>query len=420
MEQTFLFGKHSMKSAYEVVVVGAGPAGCSAAIHLKKLGIDVLLVDKSFFPRDKVCGDGIPLKCFPLLEELGIKQQVLMDRGYPIRQLNIHTPTGETISYGNLDDDISPKSMCMARREFDFVLLSQAKKFLSQVELGMEVIRIDKVSENGHALLLRERETGHQYEILTRMIIGADGTHSIVSRQKNMVRPIGSDQFIGLRVYCDNDYFEHKTHIIYDKLILPGYVWLFPISENRANIGMVISKANKRRTGQNMVSIFKDIVTSHSVFKGLAKKEEIFSNINIKVFPLNLGSAKGPRVKDGVILIGDAAAFINPLTGGGIFNAMLSGKHAALVSAHCLGKNDVSENALKIYERWWGKTLSPSFFYSSLMKSCLKNEKTASWWLRSCAKNRVNANIFLSVYGNPLPRFGPLNPLFLFKVLTAK
>jgi geranylgeranyl reductase family protein len=407
-----------MKSSYEAVVVGAGPAGCSAAIHLKKLGIDVLLLDKSFFPREKICGDGIPLKCFPLLEELGIKRQVLLDRGYPIRQLNIHAPTGETISYGNPDDDLSPKSVCLARREFDFVLLSQAKKFLSQVKLGMEVIRIDKVSENGHALLLRERETGHQYEILTRMIIGADGTHSIVSRQKNMVRPIGSDQFIGLRIYCDNDYFEPKTHIIYDKLILPGYVWLFPISETRANIGMVISKDNKWRTGQNMVNIFKDIMTRHPVFNRLSKQEEIFSKI--KGFPLNLGSAKGSRVKDGVILVGDAAAFINPLTGGGIFNAMLSGKHAALVSAHCLGKNDVSEKALKIYDKWWGKTLSPSFYYSSLMKKFLESEKHANWWFSKCNQHRIFANFLISIYGNPVPRLFFLNPLYWLKVVVMR
>ena len=103
--------KNSMKSAYEAVAVGAGPAGCSAAIHLKKLGVDVLLLDKSIFPRDKICGDGIPLKCFPLLEELGIKGQVLLDQGYPIRQLNIHSPDGELVSYGDSEDDLSPKSV---------------------------------------------------------------------------------------------------------------------------------------------------------------------------------------------------------------------------------------------------------------------------------------------------------------------
>jgi len=137
--------KNSMKSKYEAVVVGAGPAGCFAAIHLKQLGVDVLLLDKEIFPRDKICGDGIPLKCFPLLEELGIKGQVLLDRGYPIRQLNIHTPDGKVISYGNFEDDFSLKSVCMARKDFDFLLLNRAKKCLSQIALAWRLFKLTKV-----------------------------------------------------------------------------------------------------------------------------------------------------------------------------------------------------------------------------------------------------------------------------------
>jgi len=407
-----------MKSTYEAVVVGAGPSGCSTAIHLGKMGVEVLLLDKSTFPRDKVCGDGVPRKCFPLLEELGIGGQLLLSRGYPIRQLNIHTPSGEVISYGNLEDEISQQSVCLARRDFDFLIVSQAKKFLPQVALGMEVVRIEQMSKDAHIVLIEERETGRQKQISTRILIGADGANSIVSRQKEMVSPRKPDRFIGLRAYWDNGSFEPVAHIVYDHLTLPGYVWLFPISKNRANIGMVVTQDSKRRAGSNMVSLFKDIVSSHHIFKGLQKNGEIFDRI--KASPLNLGSARGHRVKDGVILVGDAACLINPLTGGGIFNAMFSGKQAAYASARCLRKNDVSQRGLKIYEKSLRRTLSASFFYSSFMKRCLQKEKTAYWWLQCCGKNRVFADIFLSFYGNPLPRLAALNPLSLLKALTAK
>ncbi|MFX0205485.1 MAG: NAD(P)/FAD-dependent oxidoreductase, partial [Candidatus Hodarchaeota archaeon] len=255
-------------------------------------------------------------------------------------------------------------------------------------------------------------------EISARVVIGADGSYSIVSRQKKMVSPRKSDRFIGLRVYWDNGFFEPVAHIIYDYLTLPGYIWLFPISKNRANIGMVVSQDSKRQAGRNMVSLFKDFVSRHHIFKELQKNGEIFDRI--KASPLNLGSAKGRRVKNGVILVGDAACLINPLTGGGIFNAMLSGKQAALVSASCLRKNDVSQRELKNYEKSLRKTLSASFFYSSFMKRCLQTEKTAYWWLQSCAKNRICANIFLSLFGNPMPPVSLINPLFLFKVLFPK
>ena len=284
--------------------------------------------------------------------------------------------------------------------------------------LSMEVIQIDESSRKIHILLVKEAGTGHQKEIFAHMIIGADGSHSIVSRQKKMVSPRASDRFIGLRAYYDNCYFEPAANIIYDQLTLPGYVWFFPISKNRANMGMIVSKDNHLRTGRNPASIFKHIVNNHPAFNEVRKTPGLFDSI--KGFPLNLGSSKGPRVKDGVVLVGDAASFINPLTGGGLFNAMLSGKQAALICAQGVQKNDVSVKTLKLYEKWWKKSLSPSFFYYSLMKCCLRKEKIASWWLSCCTRNRVCANLFLSVYGNPLPRLGPFNPFVLFKILTAK
>ncbi len=308
--------------------------------------------------------------------------------------------------------------MCLVRKEFDFLLLNQAKKLVRQVALGKEVIQIDKVLKNAHILLVKDRKTDNQMEIFARMIIGADGAYSIVSRQKNMVRPGESDRFIGLRTYCENDYFDPKSHIIYDRLTLPGYVWLFPVSETRANIGMVVSKDYKLRTGQSILSIFKNIVTSHSVFQRISRKDKIF--YKIRGFPLNLGSDKGPRVKDGVILVGDAAAFTNPLTGGGIYNAILSGKQAATAAANCLKKKDTSKEALSTYENWWREKLGPSFYYSSLMKKFLKNEKRANWCFRKCSQNRIFANLFMSIYGRPVGRFFFLNPLNWLKVMIIR
>jgi len=408
----------SLKPIYEAVVVGAGPAGCSAAIHLQKLGINTLLLDKSLFPRDKVCGDGIPLKCHPLLKELDIDTDVLLDQGYQIRQLQIHSPRRDVICYGNIEDDSSSKSFCMRRRDFDLILLDQAKTTLNQVHLGTELISIKKGVKNTHTLLLRHKKTEIKHEISTRMIIGADGVHSTVSREKRLLSPKVSDRFFGLRAYCSNDYFEPIVHIIYDRRILPGYVWLFPVSKTKANVGMIVSQDGRQPTGRSLRDTFKNIVSEHPVFANIQTSNEIFNNT--RGFYLSLGTTKGSRVKDGVILVGDAGSFINPLTGGGIYNAILTGKHAALISARCLRKNDLSRKALKPYDKWWRKTLSPSFFYSNFLARFLSTEKNASWLLRHCARNKLYASIFVSMYGNPLPLLGPLSPRFLIRLLTAQ
>ena len=123
-----------------------------------------MLVDKSLFPRDKVCGDGIPEKCFPLIAELGIKEESIIKKGYSIRKMNIHTTGGETITYSNPDENSSSKSLCMPRIDFDFILLQQAKNILDKMALGMKLIQIKRVSKNTHCLTLEEVETGKQKE----------------------------------------------------------------------------------------------------------------------------------------------------------------------------------------------------------------------------------------------------------------
>ena len=376
-----------IKSTYDVVVVGAGPAGCSAAIHLHKYGIDdVLLIDKALFPRDKICGDGIPLKCNYLLEELGINANNVKERGYKIKQLNIYTPRNGIIYYGNSQDDSSKKSVCLERKEFDLLLQNQAKEFIGNIYQGTKIRTINRTGER-YTLLIEENTTQSQWKVQAKLVIGADGSNSVIARQNNMISNKKSDRFIGLRGYCYNEDYEPAIHIIYDKNILPGYIWLFPVSKNKANIGMVVNFDYK-----------------------------LFDNL--KGFPLNLGSAKGSRVKDGLILVGDAASFINPLTGGGIYNALLTGKIAATVAADCLHKKDLSAKALKTYDTLWKKELHSSFYYSSLIRKAFQYKTFASWYLQSCSKNRIFANIFLATYGNPLPRFGPFNPMFWLKVLS--
>jgi geranylgeranyl reductase family protein len=406
-----------MKSVYEAVVVGAGPAGCSAAIHLKQLDIDVLLIDKSTFPRDKICGDGISSKCFSLLNELGIKSDFLFDKGYPIAQMQIHAPNSEIIRYGDDHDKFNAKSICMPRKDFDFLLLSRAKEVVKNIALGEKLVTIEKDANSRHALFLKNVETNELKRIKTKIIIGADGVYSAVSRHVGIITETDDNRMWGIRLYCEGKDFEPVIHIIYHRNILPGYAWIFPVSKNNANVGMLLTLETMKSIGKDIVNIFEEVISEHPVFR-----ENIGLNDglgSIRAFPLKVGPAKGSRVEDGIILAGDAAYFTNPLTGGGIYNAILSGKLAAKVSCECIKKNDISSRALKKYDSLWRKRISSNFFYSNLMKKLLKNEMTTSCLLRSCSKKRVSANLFMAMYGNPLPRFAFINPLFWGKMIMG-
>lgn len=408
----------NMRSLYEVVIVGAGPAGCSGAIHLKRLGIDVLLLDKAAFPRDKICGDGIPSKAFPLLEELGIEMDEFLSKGYQVHQTRMYSPEFNVVSYGSADHGSAAKSMCLPRKDFDSWLFERAIEIVGQVQTEAEVVKISKKSKDEHTLLVRNSNTASFYEIATKMIIGADGVYSCIAREGNLVPANNEHRFDGLRAYFRNHHFDPVIHIFYDKLTLPGYAWVFPVSSTVANVGMIVTRNNRQRTGKNARSIFKELQTNHPVLNELLKRASMISDMRDRA--LKLGSLKGPRTDDGIVLVGDAASFINPLTGGGIFNALLSAKQAAIIVADCLKKRDTLEKALLCYENWWKETLGPSFYYSSLMKRFLENERRANWWFSRCSQHRTLANFFLSIYGNPVSRLFFLNPLYWLKLALMK
>jgi menaquinone-9 beta-reductase len=404
-----------MKKDWEALVVGAGPAGCSAAMHLHSSGIEVLLIDKALFPRDKVCGDGIPRKCFPLLEELGVPVALVQTQGYPVDCLHIHGPGGERVAYGSADDFAVSKGVCWARRDFDHVLQQQAQRRLKHVELGEQAVALSRSPDGRQEVVLKNVVTGATRTIRARLVIGADGARSAVARCAGAPGAAAAGNLFGLRMYCEGANIEKVMHIVYDRETLPGYVWLFPVSHTRANIGMLVTSDILARHGSRMAGFFRDTVARQEAFGGLQPAPD--RGDAVKGFPLPAGPARSTRVRDGVLLAGDAGAFVNPLTGGGIFNALASGKLAARVGAGCLKRNDCSAAALREYDVGWSRLLGSSFYYSGLLMRLLARPRAASRILRCCAASRVCAHLFMAVYGNPLPRFGLLSPLLWLHVL---
>jgi flavin-dependent dehydrogenase len=305
-------------------------------MHLHYSGVDVLLIDKALIPRDKVCGDGIPGKCLPLLEELGVPVALVHEKGYSVERLHLHGPAGERMSYGSATAPVASRGVCWARRDFDFVLQQQVQRRLKRVALGEKLVALARLPDGWQELVLKSTVTGRTRTIRTRLVIGADGAHSAVARCAKVPGSNDAGRLFGLRMYCDGPGFVPEMHIIYDRETLPGYVWLFPVAYTRANIGMLVTKEVLARHGRGVVGFFRQTIARQPLFRGL--QLEPGRGEAVKGFPLPAGSTRATRVRDGILLAGDAAAFVNPLTGGGIFNALASGRLAARVGAASLKK----------------------------------------------------------------------------------
>jgi geranylgeranyl reductase family protein len=327
---------------YDVIVVGAGPAGSTAAKNLAEKGIKVLLLDKAIFPRDKPCGGGLPTrvqKRFPYIE-----------------------PYLNSVSYGTSMFSSSLRYKCdlirdkpflemVLRKDFDYGLLSLAQKagaaFLGGKSVVDVVVQKDKVS-----VMLEDGQT-----METQMVIGSDGMHSVVAEKTNLSKklevlcvslmqeqPMTPKQLTTFFTKKRMIYLFIKAHGI------AGYAWVFP-KKNSVNIGIgefqsAVSKAKPKIPLKETYERFIATLQEKKLLPANFPIENL-KGATLPIFPLE--NTCGDRV----LLCGDAAGFINPITGEGIYYAMVSGQIAADVIAEGLSAHDLSYRFLSRYQTLW-------------------------------------------------------------------
>ena len=401
-----------------IAVVGAGPAGSAAVLQLARLGIKPILIDKSEFPRDKVCGDGIPAKVIQLGAQLGLNQDELNRMGFPIFGMELYGPHGQRVHFGGKSVKGAAKSFCIPRKVFDHYLFEKAAAQTKDVLLPYKAIRLTRSGQKWK-VLLKHAKTGAQRLLTVDILIAADGATSLLARKVLNLKTNAIHRYWGLRQYFRGGPFENKVHIIYDKRLLPGYLWAFPVGENRINIGLMAEQFSiDEKKALPLQALFDQILHDNPQIRRIlanAKAEERYFGA-----PLPLGSAPGRRVADGFLAIGDAAAFINPITGGGIYSAMQSGMVAAEVVAQACRNGDWSVAQLRPYEQWWRHHLLPGFKAADRLRRFLRSEKRTDYLFNRMEKQGFVAKLFIRIYGQPLPRFFYFNPKFWLGILLAE
>jgi geranylgeranyl reductase family protein len=290
---------------WDLVVVGGGPAGSAAALRARQLRPDarVLLLDRADFPRDKSCGDGIAAHGRDELALLGLPD-VLADYT-PVDRLRVISPGGNTVAAR-----ASRPNHVVPRRVFDARLVAAA------VDRGV-TLRKHKVRQVAQ---LRDRVL-LDGEIAGRVVLGADGASSVVRRQLGVRPTPDKHTAIAVRGYADvpaDD--DHAQFIAMQSAGWPAYAWSFPIGDGTANVGFGMLLPKLKATGRPGREVL------HGRLAELLPDRPA-RDLLAHHLPLSPGR---PRPGTGrVLLAGDAASLINPLTGEGIYYAILSGRLAA-------------------------------------------------------------------------------------------
>ncbi len=371
---------------FDLIIIGGGPAGSACAIKLANSGLRIALIDKATFPRDKVCGDGLSIDVInqlPMLsKELADSFQSFPNKHYS-NGLRLFSPD---TTFLDIPFYYKKKKSCgyvSPRLHFDNLLFQHAKSYP-----GIKTFENTSVTN----VLLQDNRVVVETADATmeaQMILGADGAHSIVAK-KLANQKIKKEHFCaGLRMYYegipafdDNNYIE----LYFFKDILPGYVWIFPLEGNRANVGIGVLSSEVSKKKMNIKEKLQHLIETDPKLKERFKNAKPLETV--KGFGLPLGSAKRKISGERYLLMGDAAALIDPFSGEGIGNAIRSGRVAAEHVLQCFEQKNFSSSFNKAYDKEIYKRMWNEFKISRTLQQIVRYPRAFSFVIRQANRSK--------------------------------
>jgi geranylgeranyl reductase family protein len=342
----------------DVIVVGAGPGGSAAAYHLARHGVRVLLLEKTEFPREKVCGDGLTPRAVRQLIRMGIdtseKAGWLHNRGLRVIgggvRLELDWP--ELASFPNY-------GLVRTRMDFDDMLARQAVEAGALLKTGVNVI--GPVQNDDGYVIGVEAKVGPEKEPVqyrAPLVITADGVSGkfplALGLAKRDDRPLGVAvrRYYHSAVKADDDFLESWLELRSAQdpaRLLPGYGWIFGLGDGRVNVGLGILNSSDAFGKTNYRHLLTDWLGSTPQEWGL--RDEANADGPTLGAALPMGFNRVPHYTRGVMLVGDSGGMVNPMNGEGIAYAMESGEMAAEVAVQALARpfGPERERALQAY-----------------------------------------------------------------------
>ncbi len=339
-------------------MVGAGPAGSSVACYLARAGVDVLVLEKATFPREKVCGDGLTPRGVKALVSMGVpldeQDGWVRNKGLRIigGGVRLELPWPELSSYPGY-------GLVRARTDFDEILVRTAQKAGARLLEGMTVTgpvldaagRITGVTARPSGAGAAEPDRSYRAQV----VVAADGNSSRLSLamglRKRDDRPLG----VAVRTYYtsprhQDDYLESWLDLWDGERLLPGYGWIFGMGDGTSNVGLGLLNTSAAFGNVDYRDLLRRWLAGMPGEWGYREESRTQP---IRGAALPMGFNRTPHYTRGLLLAGDAGGMVNPFNGEGIAYAMESGEIAAAVIAQALARPDRrgTEQVLAAYPR---------------------------------------------------------------------
>ena len=377
----------------DVLIVGAGPAGCAAAISAQRLGLKSIVVDKAEFPRDKCCGDGLTAMALREIEGLGLRPTAASWTS--VTDVWLKSPFGKTIKL-DLPED-GQYAAIVKREDLDFDLLRLAAESGAEINEGLGFKDIALTSD-GAVVSLDDGRT-----ISAGSVVAADGMWSSVRKRLGCTPNGYRGDWHAFRQYAGSESpLSRDLWVWFEKDLLPGYAWSFPLADGQVNLGFGVVRGGTL-DGKKLAQIWNGLMDRPSI-------REILGELRLQgqrtawPIPASLPSAQlsmGP-----VLFVGDAATATDPLTGEGIGQALESGR----LAAEAISEAGNGQTAAIIYESRVRAALSLDHRFSRSLSKVLSRPRLAEAALSVVDTNDWTRRNFARWMFEDYPRAAVLDP----------
>ena len=392
-----------MAENYDLIVVGAGPGGSSVAYYAARSGLNVLLLDRQEFPRDKPCGDGLMPHAAEEVSLMGLGDWLEESPHGKFSGFTIYTKTA------HLRQKVpptlhGPHGYVIKREETDAKILERAKEAGAEFRSGVRATSLVR-NFNGAVAGIEATENGEQLRFDAPLVVAADGVggfaaegmkahQNAVARRQYFKNVNGPDQ-------------EHLHLFISEDLnrVGAGYGWVFYFGDGSANVGAGVSTRSLEKSGRNLKDYFDRFLEEPEIARWLRDAEP---DGPPKSWSLKMGMWGAKRYAQGLLMVGDAGSMIHPISGEGVGYALESGRLAASWAHEAHTRDDFSSSLLSGYEKQLKRQRAKEHYAGHALVNLVPNLEMMEPLFKACEKDPAARKTLVETFTGDTPAYSLL------------